>query len=57
MGGHVRTGLEDNIRWDGKRLAPSNAALVARVTELCPDFDRHAATPSEARSILGLPAV
>ena len=34
-GGHTRTGLEDNVRLDRDRLAPSNAALVARVAELC----------------------
>ncbi len=30
-GGHCRTGLEDNIRWDATRLARSNAELVKRV--------------------------
>ncbi len=34
-GGHARTGLEDNVRLDRDRLAPSNAALVRRVTDLC----------------------
>ena len=34
-GGHCRTGLEDNIRWDETRLAASNAELVKRVAELC----------------------
>ena len=34
-GGHARTGLEDNVRLDRERLAPSNAALVRRVAELC----------------------
>ena len=29
-GGHVRTGLEDNVRLDRTTLAPSNAALVER---------------------------
>ncbi len=28
LGGHCRTGLEDNVRWDKSNLAPSNAALV-----------------------------
>jgi 3-keto-5-aminohexanoate cleavage enzyme len=53
-GGHVRTGLEDNIRWDKTTLAPSNAALVKRVAELCPQYNRHPATVTEARSLLGL---
>lgn len=33
-GGHARTGLEDNVRLDRERLAPSNAALVRRVVDL-----------------------
>jgi 3-keto-5-aminohexanoate cleavage enzyme len=55
-GGHCRTGLEDNIRLDKTTLAPSNAALVERVTALCPEYGRRPATVTEARSILGLPA-
>jgi len=54
LGGHMRTGLEDNIRLDGNTLAPSNAALVARAADLCADFDRHPASADEARAILGL---
>ena len=53
-GGHARTGLEDNIRLDKHTLAPSNAALVKRVTELCECYDRPVATPQQARQILGL---
>lgn len=55
LGGHMRTGLEDNIRLDAHTLAPSNAALVSRAAELCAEHDRHAATAAEARRILGLP--
>ena len=29
MGGHCRTGLEDNVRWDKDKLAESNAQLVS----------------------------
>jgi uncharacterized protein (DUF849 family) len=54
-GGHCRTGLEDNVRWDETRLARSNAELVARVAALCPAYGRHAASPAEARRLLGLP--
>ena len=54
MGGHCRTGLEDNVRWDKERLAPSNAALVERVAGLCKEYGRHAASPKEARALLGL---
>lgn len=54
-GGHARTGLEDNVRLDRDRLAPSNAALVQRVVDLCDRYDRPVATWAEARAILGLP--
>lgn len=54
LGGHCRTGLEDNVRWDRTTLAPSNAALVRRVAELCSEYGRHPASPAEARAILGL---
>ena len=54
LGGHCRTGLEDNIRFDKSRLATSNAELVGRVAELCVTYDRHPASPKEARSILSL---
>jgi uncharacterized protein (DUF849 family) len=54
MGGHCRTGLEDNVRWDKTRLAASNAELVERLAGLCGEYDRPVATPTEARQILGL---
>ena len=54
MGGHCRTGLEDNVRWDKNRLATSNAELVSRVAELCAEYNRVVATPAVARHILGL---
>jgi uncharacterized protein (DUF849 family) len=53
-GGHARTGLEDNIRLDRDTLAPSNAALVNRLVQLCHRHDRPVATPSQARAMLGL---
>ena len=57
LGGHCRTGLEDNVRLDRESLAPSNAALVRRVVELCPEYDRRPATTAEARALLSLPPV
>ena len=57
MGGHCRTGLEDNIRLDRDTLAPSNAVLVQRIVEACPRYNRHPASVSEAREILGLKPV
>ena len=53
-GGHARTGLEDNVRLDRERLAPSNAALVRRAVEICDRHQRPVATWQEARRILGL---
>lgn len=57
LGGHCRTGLEDNVRLDRDTLAPSNAALVQRVVDLCPEYDRRPATVAEARQLLKLPAM
>ena len=56
-GGHARTGLEDNVRLDRDRLAPSNAALVQRTAEICARYDRPVASWQQARAILGLRAV
>lgn len=53
-GGHARTGLEDNVRLDRDTLAPSNAALVRNVAEICERYERPVATWSEARRMLGL---
>jgi uncharacterized protein (DUF849 family) len=55
-GGHARTGLEDNVRLDRETLAPSNAALVERVVELCEKHERPVATTAQAREMLGLRA-
>jgi 3-keto-5-aminohexanoate cleavage enzyme len=54
-GGHARTGLEDNVRLDRERLAPSNAALVQRAAELCRKYGRPVATWQQAREMLGIP--
>jgi 3-keto-5-aminohexanoate cleavage enzyme len=56
-GGHARTGLEDNVRLDRTTLAPSNAALVRRLAEICDRHERPVATPLEARRLLQLPTV
>lgn len=57
MGGHCRTGLEDNVRWDKETLAKSNAQLVERVASLCGEYGRPVATAKEAREILALKPV
>ena len=54
MGGHTRTGMEDNIRLDKNTLAPSNAALVLKAVELCAKYDRPVASCKQARKILNL---
>lgn len=54
-GGHCRTGLEDNVRIDKDTLAPSNAALVKRVADLCESYERPVATWQQAREILEIP--
>jgi 3-keto-5-aminohexanoate cleavage enzyme len=57
MGGHVRTGLEDNPHLDHRTRAPAtNGALVARVVAQAAAAGRAVATPAEARALLGLPA-
>lgn len=56
LGGHCRTGMEDNVRLDRDTLAPSNAALVQAVVRLCEEHGRRVATAVEARALLGLAA-
>ncbi|MGE8163352.1 3-keto-5-aminohexanoate cleavage protein [Paraburkholderia sp. NPDC080076] len=56
LGGHCRTGLEDNVRWDKDTLAKSNAQLVARVASLCGEYGRPVASAAHARVMLGLSA-
>lgn len=54
LGGHCRTGLEDNVRFDRNRLAASNAELVEKITSIMQDYGRRPASPAEARAILSL---
>ena len=54
LGGHCRTGLEDNIKYDKTRLANGNEELGERLALLSNKFNRPVATPTEAREILGL---
>ncbi|WP_337249345.1 3-keto-5-aminohexanoate cleavage protein [Rhodovulum sulfidophilum] len=55
LGGHTRTGREDHVGPDRDRLAPSNAALVRRTTQLCARHGRLEVGPIEARATLGRP--
>ncbi len=54
LGGHCRTGLEDNIKYDKERLANSNAELVTKIVDIIDQYDRHPASSKEARRLLGL---
>lgn len=54
LGGHCRTGLEDNVKVSKDKLADSNAELVELIVDVAGEYDRHPATVAEARDILGL---
>src|ERR1700736_5922604 len=54
LGGHVRVGLEDNIYLERGKLAPSNAALVAKAGKIIELLGCSLATPTDAREMLGL---
>jgi 3,5-dioxohexanoate:acetyl-CoA acetone transferase len=54
MGGHVRVGLEDNLRLTMDRRAGSNAELVEKALTLAPLLDRKPAGAAGAREILGI---
>ena len=52
FGGHVRTGLEDNVYYRRGELATSNGQLVARVVRLAGEIGRPIATPADARALI-----
>ncbi|MCG3141328.1 MAG: 3-keto-5-aminohexanoate cleavage enzyme [Anaerolineae bacterium] len=54
LGGHVRTGLEDNVYLERGVLAHSNAQLVEKMARLARDLGREIATPAETRARLKL---
>ena len=54
LGGHARTGFEDNVKLNKDTLAANNAALVSLIADVAAEYDRHLASPDEARAILGL---
>jgi uncharacterized protein (DUF849 family) len=54
MGGHVRVGLEDNLRVAKDRRAESNAELVEKALTLARLLDREPVGAAEARDLLGL---
>lgn len=52
-GGHVRTGLEDNLYFS-KGVKATNEMLVERIARIIRDLGHEVATPAEAREMLGL---
>ena len=54
LGGHIRVGFEDNIYLKEGVVAKSNAQLVEGAVNLIHQLQYEAATPDEARDILGL---
>jgi uncharacterized protein (DUF849 family) len=54
LGGHVRVGLEDNLRVTLDRRAGSNAELVEKVLAIARLLDREPTDPDGGREILGL---
>jgi uncharacterized protein (DUF849 family) len=54
LGGHMRVGLEDNLRVSADERAPSNAALVEKALTLASLLDREPVRAGDARRLLGL---
>lgn len=54
LGGHVRTGLEDNIFYTKGVLAQGNVPLVKRLVNIAQELGRPLASVAEARVLLGL---
>ncbi len=54
LGGHMRVGLEDNLRVTAGRRAASNAELVEKAMTLAPLLDREPVGAAGARALLGL---
>jgi uncharacterized protein (DUF849 family) len=57
MGGNVRVGLEDSLYIGPGKLAASNAEQVAKIRRIIGELGYEAATPQEARTMLGLKGV
>ena len=55
-GGHIRTGVEDNVYFRKGERARSNAQLVSRIVDLAREVGRPVATTAQAREILGCPS-
>jgi len=55
LGGHVRVGFEDNLKYNRERMGVSNAEFVERIVRIAKELNLEIATPAEARQILGMP--
>ena len=54
MGGHMRVGLEDNVRMPNGEMVKGNYELVEWAVRVAEAMGREPATPDEARAIMGL---
>ncbi|HOO36947.1 MAG TPA: 3-keto-5-aminohexanoate cleavage protein [Deltaproteobacteria bacterium] len=54
MGGHMRVGLEDNIRLPGGDIAKGSWEQVLWAVKIAAALGREPATPEEARDIMGI---
>src|SRR6202795_551922 len=54
LGGNIRVGLEDSLYIGPGKLAKSNAEQVAKIRRIVEELGYEIATPSEARTLLGL---
>ncbi len=54
LGGHARTGLEDNVYIERGTLASGNAQMVEKVARIAREIGREVASPAQARETLGL---
>jgi 3-keto-5-aminohexanoate cleavage enzyme len=55
LGGHLRVGMEDTLSYGPGRPVRDNAELVQRAARLAAEAFRPAASPTQARAVLGLP--
>jgi uncharacterized protein (DUF849 family) len=54
LGGNARVGLEDNLYLGKGQLAKSNAETVRKIKGIAESLGYEAATPAEARVMLGI---
>ena len=54
LGGHMRVGLEDNVRLPNGELAKGSYEQVEVAVKIASGIGREPATPAEARQIMGI---